>query len=95
MAEKCLNCEEDFNPKKYGRKERMARKLVLSEISISIMGVNFSNPFFMMLPDDPGKWCNKCLREYLNLDSFELDWRTGGLKVKERVKDELSNTKAE
>ena len=83
MVEICLNCEEEFNPKKYGRKERFARKLVLSGTSLSMMGVTISNPFYLMLPDDPGKWCNKCLREYLNLDSFEMDWKTGGLKVKE------------
>lgn len=84
----CLNCGEFFDPKKYGWKEKLARKMALSGSQASFMGVTFQNPFVNMLPERAKSWCNKCLREYLNLDDQEFDVKSLSLKAK---KKELSD----
>ena len=84
----CPNCGEDWDEKDLSRKQKIARNLALMGEQASFMGMTFRNPFHSLLPEeDPEKWCLPCLRDYMNLDSFEMDWAKIGLKVKEEIEE--------
>ena len=86
----CPNCGEDWDEKDLGRKQKIARNLALMGEQASFMGINLRNPFYPLLPpeeDHPEKWCIPCLREYMNLDNFEMDWTKIALKAKEEIEE--------
>lgn len=86
----CPQCKKPWDLYKLGRKERMARKLVLMGETASFMGKSFLNPFSHMLPlNDPESWCNLCLRNYMGLDNLKFDLKTLGMKPKEKKNNGL------
>lgn len=79
---RCPQCLEYWDLNELGRKNKIARTLVLMGESISFMGKSFLNPYSSMLPPNPESWCNSCLRKYMNLDKLKFDMRTLSLKPK-------------